>query len=63
VQVHPNEFKVNEVYKIEFLNGSKLVAKFTGIKSGRYYFRDQTGQQFSIANSVIEYLQFYTSEK
>ncbi|OUL30240.1 hypothetical protein BV372_22190 [Nostoc sp. T09] len=54
-----NELKVDKIYEIEFLNGSRLVAKFTGFKNGRYYFRDQDGHEFSIANSTIEYHHFY----
>lgn len=54
-----SEIKVNENYKIEFINGSKLVVKFAGFKGGRYYFINENGQKFSIADNNVQYLRFY----
>ncbi|MDZ7963291.1 MAG: hypothetical protein RMY34_36485 [Aulosira sp. DedQUE10] len=57
--VQHSEIKTNEIYKIEFLNGYKLIVKFTGIKGGRYYFLDEKGQGFSFANNTVVHLRFY----
>ncbi|NJM69012.1 MAG: hypothetical protein HC862_01645 [Scytonema sp. RU_4_4] len=56
--IQPHELRIGETYEIEFLNGSILVAKFTGIKGGYYYFLNK-GHQFSIADNTIEYHHFY----
>ncbi|MBD2196838.1 MULTISPECIES: hypothetical protein [Calothrix] len=57
--VAASELKLNKLYKVEFLNGSKLIVSFAGFKGGRYYFFNETGQQFSIADNTIKHLRFY----
>ncbi|MBD2169516.1 hypothetical protein H6G04_34730 [Calothrix membranacea FACHB-236] len=56
-----SELKTKEIYTIEFLNGYKLMVKFTGVKGGRYYFSDEKSQEFSFANNTIVHLRFYKS--
>jgi hypothetical protein len=59
-RIQANELKVGEIYEVEFLNGSKLVVKFTGFNSGGYYFlNNKDGHRFSIANNCVEEHRFY----
>lgn len=58
-QVQSSELQLGKTYEIEFMNGSKLVVKFGGVKGGRYYFLNNDGQEFSIANNCIQYYCFY----
>ncbi len=58
-QVEANELKLGKIYEVEFLNGYKLMVKFAGVKSERYYFLNEDGHQFSIANNCVQYHRFY----
>jgi hypothetical protein len=58
-QVQASELKLGEVYEVEFLNGDKLIVKFTGIQTGRYYFLNNDENPFSIANNCVQYYRFY----
>jgi hypothetical protein len=54
-----NELKIGIIYKVQFLNGFKMLVKFTGFEGKRYYFVNQNGREFSIAENSIQYLNFY----
>ncbi len=57
--VQADELKIGEIYEVEFLNGSKIIAKYTGRKGESHYFLTSAGQDFSIANNCIQYHRFY----
>ncbi|MFL9458373.1 hypothetical protein AB0758_46080 [Tolypothrix bouteillei VB521301_2] len=58
-EVQASKLKLGETYEVEFLNGFKLIVKFTGIKAGRYYFLNNDDNQFTIANNSVQYYRFY----
>jgi 5-formaminoimidazole-4-carboxamide-1-beta-D-ribofuranosyl 5'-monophosphate synthetase len=58
-QIQFSQLKLGKTYEIEFMNGTKLVVKFTGLKGGRHYFLNNDGQEFSIANNCIQHYCFY----
>ncbi|MBO3463332.1 hypothetical protein G7B40_014890 [Aetokthonos hydrillicola Thurmond2011] len=62
-QIQPNELEVGKIYEVQFLNGYKMLVRFTGFQGRRYYFVAEAGNQFSIADNSIEYLRFYRIPK
>lgn len=56
--IQADDLKIGKTYEVEFLNGSKIVVKFVGVKGGCYDFRTVSGQSFSIAENCIQYHRF-----